>query len=43
MSRLFQTWSYGFVPPDIDLPFTPMGRGMEARWVGLMRGRPVAA
>jgi len=31
MSSLFQTWSGGFMPPDIDLPFTPMGKGMRAR------------
>ena len=30
-SALFQTWSAGFLPPAVDLPFTPFGRGLAAR------------
>ena len=29
---LFQTLVDGFVPPAWDLPFTPYGKGLAARW-----------
>ena len=38
MSQLFQAWGRGFLPPAVELPFTPLGQGMAARW-----GRAAAA
>jgi hypothetical protein len=31
LSALFQVWLDGFMPPTVELPFTPMGKGMAAR------------
>ncbi|GBF88017.1 hypothetical protein Rsub_00729 [Raphidocelis subcapitata] len=31
MSRTFQAWARGFLPPAVDVPFTPFGQGMAAR------------
>lgn len=28
---IFATWTAGFMPPAIDLPFLPFGKGMKAR------------
>jgi cytochrome P450 len=30
-SALFRQWLQGFLPPNLDLPFTPFGRAMAAR------------
>jgi hypothetical protein len=41
-SQLFQVWAAGFMPPAIELPFTPLGRGMAAR-CGARRRSPGCA
>lgn len=30
--QVFKQWTDGFMPPAINLPFFPFGRGMAARW-----------
>jgi cytochrome P450 len=30
-SKVFQTWTNGFLPPALDLPFLPFGKGLAAR------------